>query len=64
MFKALLNQFKDLLRGVRKWIVPNREEHIVVQGIKLLLKGIVLLIAAALSPIALVLLAFAFFAAF
>ena len=63
MFKALLNQFKDLLNGIRNWIAPNPGEHIAVQGIKLLLKGIVLLIGVALSPIALVLLVFTFFAA-
>ncbi len=63
MFQNLLDQFKNLLANVGEWMKPDPADAAIVQGIKFIFKGIVVLIGAALSPIALALLIFAFFAA-
>lgn len=48
------------IRRLKEWLKPDPEDHVVVKAIKMLLKGLVLLLLIAASPILLIGLALIF----
>jgi hypothetical protein len=62
-FQSLLKFLREKAQELWAWLKPDKKDHLLVQIGKMPFKILAVLFAAALSPIALIALAFAFFAA-